>query len=150
LIAEGVAAVVLSVVAAVILRRTGYRLPLYIGSVVIAIGTLLLAAKPTAGLSPYAWLAVSSFLVGAGVGAINPASRNAGLQLEPERSSTLAALRSMFMQIGTIAIVTIATAILASSRKPGVMQAWIFVAAAALLIVALPLISRVPEHHGSW
>ena len=150
LIAEGVAAVVLSVVAALILRRTGYRLPLYIGSIVIAIGTLLLAAKPTAGLSPYAWLAVSSFLVGAGVGAINPASRNAGLQLEPERSSTLAALRSMFMQIGTIAIVTIATAILASSRKPGVMQAWIFVAAAALLIVALPLISRVPEHHGSW
>jgi EmrB/QacA subfamily drug resistance transporter len=150
LIAEGVAAVVLSVVAALILRRTGYRLPLYIGSAIIAAGMLLLALTPVAGISPYAWLAVSAFFVGAGAGAINPASRNAGLQLEPERSSTLAALRSMFMQIGTIAIVTVATAILASSKNQGVTQAWVFVAAAALLIAALPLISRVPEHHGSW
>jgi len=150
LIAEGVAAVVLSVVAALIIRRSGYRLPLYVGGVVIAIGTLLLAVSPPFGLSPYAWLAISAFLVGAGAGAINPASRNAGLQLEPEQSSTLAALRSMFMQLGTIAIVTVATAILASSKSPGVMQAWIFVAAAGLLIVILPLIARVPEHHGSW
>ncbi|MEO8996431.1 MAG: MFS transporter [Nitrosospira sp.] len=150
LIAEGVAAVALSVVAALILRRTGYRLPLYIGSAVIAVGMLLLALSPAAGLSPYAWLSISAFLIGAGGGAINPASRNAGLQLEPERSSTLAALRSMFMQIGTIAIVTIATAILASSRNQGVTQAWVFVVAAALLIAALPIIARVPEHHGSW
>lgn len=150
LIAEGVASVVFSVVAALILRRTGYRLPMYIGSVVIAIGTLLLALRPVAGLSSYEWLAASAFLVGAGVGAMNPASRNSGLQLAPEYSSTLAALRSMFMQIGTITIVTVATAILASSRNPGIMQAWIFVVTALLLVVCLPLIARVPEHRGSW
>lgn len=150
LTAEGVAAVVLSVVAALILRRTGYRLPLYIGSAVIIAGMLLLALPPGAGLSPYAWLAVSSFLLGVGGGAINPASRNAGLQLAPEHSSTIAALRSMFMQIGTIAIVTVATAVLAGAHRLGHVQAWTFVGAAALLIVSLPLISRVPEHRGSW
>lgn len=150
LVAEGVAAIILSIAAALILRRTGYRRPLYLGGAVIIAGLILLALSPAGGISPYLWLACSAFLVGAGAGAINPATRNAGLQLEPERSSTLAALRSMSMQVGTIAMVTIATAILASSRQPGVVQAWIFFVSALVLLASLPLIARVPEHRGSW
>jgi MFS family permease len=150
LIAQGAAAIMLSIAAAFALRRTGYRGPLYIGGVIIATGMLLLALSPVAGIPPYAWLAGAAFLVGVGRGANNPASRNAGLQLAPEHSSTLAALRTMCMQIGTIITISIDTAMLASSHDPGRMQAWLFAAAAALLVVALPLISRVPEHHGSW
>lgn len=150
LIAQGAAAIMLSIAAAFALRRTGYRRPLYIGGVIIATGMLLLALSPVAGIPPYAWLAGAAFLVGIGRGANNPASRNAGLQLAPEHSSTLAALRTMCMQIGTIITISIDTAILASSDDPGRIQAWLFAAAAALLVVALPLISRVPEHHGSW
>ena len=150
LIAQGLAAIVLSAVAAFALRHTGYRLPLYVGVPTIAVGMLLLACSPVAGIPPYAWLAGSAFLVGAGRGAINPASRNAGLQLAPEHSSTLAALRSMSMQIGAMATVSIATAILASSDDPALVQAWVYLGAALLLVAALPLITRVPEHHGSW
>jgi len=150
LIAEGVAAIILGIAAAMGLRRTGHRPPLYGGSVVIATGMLLLAVTPVAGIPPYVWLAVSAFLVGAGYGTINPASRNAGLQLAPEHSSTLAALRSMCMQIGSIIAVSIATATLASSVDPGRTQAWVYVTTALVLVAALPLISRVPEHHGSW
>src|SRR6185437_12071699 len=143
-------AIILSVAAALVLRRTGYRRPLYLGGAVIIVGLVLLALSPQAGISPYIWLACSAFFVGAGSGAINPATRNAGLQMEPERSSTLAALRSMSMQIGTIVMVTIATAILATSRRPGVVQAGIFFVSALVLVASLPLISSVPEHHGSW
>jgi EmrB/QacA subfamily drug resistance transporter len=150
LIAQGAAAILLSIAAAFALRRTGYRPPLYAGGVVTAAGTLLLALRPAAGISPYAWLAGSAFLVGLGRGANNPASRNAGLQLAPEHSSTLAALRSLCMQIGSIITISIDTAILANSDDPGRIQAWVYVMAAALLAAALPLISRVPEHHGSW
>lgn len=150
LTAQGAAAIILSIMAALALRRTGHRLPIFIGSITIAIGTLLLAASPIAGIPPYAWLSGSAFLVGAGSGAINPASRNAGLQLAPEHSSTLAALRSMCLQIGSITAVSIATAILTSSNDPGGIQAWIYVALALLLVAALPLIARAPEHHGSW
>jgi len=150
LVAQGAAAIIFAIVAALALRRTGYRLPLYVGSVVIAIGLALLALFPVAGISPYAWLAGAAFLVGVGGGTVNPPSRNAGLQLAPEHSSTLAALRSMSLQIGSIVTVSITTAILASSNDPGVAQAWVYVAAALLLILALPLIARVPEHHGSW
>ena len=140
----------LSIASALVLRRTGYRPPLYLGAVIIAIGALLLVSSPLAGVPPYAWLAGSAFLIGIGRGATNPASRNAGLQLAPEHSSTLAALRSMCMQIGSIVTVSIATAILASSDAPGRIQAWVYVMAAVLLVAALPLIARVPEHHGSW
>ncbi len=150
LIAQGAAAIILSVAAAMALRRTGHRPPLYIGGVAIAIGIVLLALSPLAGIPPYAWLAGSAFLVGAGSGVVNPASRNAGLQLAPEHSSTLAALRTMCLQIGSITTIAIATAILASSDNPGRTQALVYAAAALLLVAALPLITRVPEHHGSW
>jgi MFS family permease len=137
-------------VAALVLRRTGHRPPIYVGGTAIAIGIVLLALSPVAGIPPYAWLAGSAFLVGAGRGVVNPASRNAGLQLAPEHSSTLAALRTMCLQIGSITTIAIATAIIASSNDPGRIQAWVYVAAALLLVAALPLIAFVPEHHGSW
>jgi EmrB/QacA subfamily drug resistance transporter len=150
LTAQGAAAIIVSIMAALALRRTGHRLPIFIGGTTIAIGTLLLAVSPIADIPPYAWLSGSAFLVGAGSGAINPASRNAGLQLAPEHSSTLAALRSMCLQIGSITAVSIATAILSSSNDLGGIQAWIYVVLALLLVAALPLIARAPEHHGSW
>jgi EmrB/QacA subfamily drug resistance transporter len=150
LIAQGVAAIVLSIVGAFTLRRTGYRPPLYVGSVVIATGMLLLAISPLAGIPPYVWLAGSAFLIGLGRGANNPASRNAGLQLAPEHASTIAALRTMCMAIGTIVTISVDTAILASSQDPGHIQAWVFAGTAALFVAALPLISRVPEHRGWW
>jgi EmrB/QacA subfamily drug resistance transporter len=150
LIAQGAATILLSVMAALVIRRTGYRLPLYVGGIIVAAGVALLAISPVFGIPPYAWLAGSAFLVGAGSGALNPASRNAGLQLAPEHSSILAALRSMCMQIGSITTISIATAILASSEHPASTHAWLHIAAALLLVAALPLIRRVPEHHGSW
>jgi MFS family permease len=123
---------------------------MYAGGVVIAAGMLLLAFSPVAAIPPYVWLAGSALLIGTGRGANNPASRNAGLQLAPEHSSTIAALRTMSQQIGTIITVSIDTTILAGSDDPGVTQAWLYALAAALLVAALPLIARVPEHHGSW
>ena len=150
LIAQGVATIIFSIVGAFALRRTGYRLPMYAGGVVIAAGMLLLALSPVAAVPPYVWLAGSALLIGTGRGANNPASRNAGLQLAPEHSSTIAALRTMSQQIGTIVTVSIDTTILAGSDDPGVTQAWLFALAAALLVAALPLIARVPEHRGSW
>jgi len=150
LVAQGAAAIIFSIAGAFALRRTGYRRPIYVGGAVTAAGMLLLALGPPAAMPAYAWLAGAAFLVGAGRGANNPATRNAGLQLAPEHSSTLAALRTMCMSIGTIVTISIDTAVLASSRDPGRTQAWLFAVGGALLVAALPLISRVPEHRGSW
>ena len=67
LTAEGVAAIVISSVAAMALRRTGYRFPLYVGSVCIAAGMVMLAIGPS-GLSAYLWLAMGACVVGFGSG----------------------------------------------------------------------------------
>ena len=150
LIAQGAAAIIFSIVAVFALRRTGYRHPLYAGAIVIAVGMLLLAVGAVGGIAPYAWLAGAAFLVGVGRGVNNPASRNAGLQLAPAHASTIAALRTMCMSIGTIVTISIDTAILANAHDPGHTQAWLFVAIAALFVVAMPLIAHVPEHHGAW
>ena len=145
-----VAAIVLSTVSTFALRRTGYRAPLYAGGAVMAAGTLLLAVSPVAGVTAFVWLTASTFLIGVGRGMNNPASRNAGLQLSPKNASTLAALRTMSMQIGTIATVTIDTAILAGSHDAGHTQAVLFALEAALVLASLPMVAQVPEHSGSW
>jgi EmrB/QacA subfamily drug resistance transporter len=149
LTAEGVAVITLSSLAAMALRRTGYRWPLYIGSAITAVGVAGLAIHP-AGLSPYAWLAVSACVIGIGTGFASPASRNAGLQLAPTQSAALAALRSTGRMVGQIAVVSITTTIIAQSASPGELQAKVFVAFAVLLVVCLPVIARVPEHRGAW
>jgi EmrB/QacA subfamily drug resistance transporter len=149
LTAEGIAVITLSSLAAMGLRRTGYRWPLYIGSACTAIGVGGLALQP-AGLSHYTWLAITACVIGAGTGLASPASRNAGLQLAPDQSAGLAALRSTGRQVGQIAAVSITTTIIAQSAAPGQLQAKVFVIFAILLIACLPVISRVAEHRGSW
>lgn len=150
LIAQGIAAIMMSLVIALVLRRTGHRLPIYVGGTAIAFGMFLLALIPNFSVRPYIWLAGSAFLIGAGMGTINPASRNAGLQLAPKQSSTLAALRTLSLQIGSIAAISLTTAALSNSADPAHVQAWAYIIAALVLVAALPTISRVPEHHGSW
>ncbi|HEU0278016.1 MAG TPA: MFS transporter [Rhodanobacteraceae bacterium] len=150
LIAEGAAAIVLSLAAVLALRRSGYRLPLGIGGLVAAGGVALIAIRPAFGLAPYVWLALAAVLVGGGSGIFNPASRNAGLQLEPEHSAMLAALRTLSNQSGTIAMISITTAVLASASNLGETQAWTYAVAAAILVAALPTVTRVPESRGAW
>lgn len=150
LTAQGVAALVFSLLAVAALRRTGYRLPLYVGSVVTVTGFVLLAMPPALGVSPYAWLAFATFLLGAGAGIINPATRNAGLQLAPESSAMLAALRTLSLQIGTICTISIVTAILSHQSDAGRTLAWTFAFLAAFRILIMPLAGRVPEQRGAW
>jgi EmrB/QacA subfamily drug resistance transporter len=149
LTAEGAAVIVVSSLAVMVLRRTGYRLPLFVGSALIAVGMLGLAVHPF-GVSAYAWLALDTCVVGLGTGFSSPASRNAGLQLAPEQSASLAALRTTGRQVGSIASISITTAILAQATHPGEVQAKVYVAFALLLIVCMPVIARIPEHRGSW
>lgn len=150
LVAQGIAAIVLSTVFSFLLRKTGYHVPLYIGVGIIIIGTFLLALPPQFGISAYFWLAFSTFLIGAGMGTISPAARNAGLQLAPSQSATLAALRSMGMQIGEITTISVITAILAGYQNLPSVHSWILISVVGIFILSIPLIKKVPEHKGVW
>lgn len=146
---RGVATIVLAVFAAWTLRRTGYHSPMFVGFAIIAAGMVALALHPVY-VSPYLWLSVAAGVTGIGIGWSSPAVRNACLQLVPDESAAIAALRTMGMQAGAITFLSVATAILAVSRNQGLVQAGVFAVSGLLLIIAMPLIRLVPEHRGIW
>jgi EmrB/QacA subfamily drug resistance transporter len=132
-----------------LLRRTGYRVPMIVGFGIVAVGQIALALHPI-GMSAYSWLAVAAGVTGIGIGMSTPASNNATLQLVPEAAGSVAGLRGMFRQSGGITSVSITAAVLARSADPGLAQAHVFVAFGCLFAAAIPLIFLVPDHRGSW
>jgi EmrB/QacA subfamily drug resistance transporter len=151
LAARGVGAIVIGAVAAMALRRTGYRIPLIIGFILVAIGTIAMAIAPRLGLSPYVWLSIGAGITGLGNGAANPASRNACLQVAPDEVAAITGLRQMFVYMGIIFSVSTVTAILNRSANPGMAQAHLlWIVAGILILVMVPLVFRVPEHKGTW
>lgn len=149
LVAQSIAAIVGSVAASAALRRTGYRSPIYVGAVLMAVGLLGLTLEPLAG-SPYVWLAVCTAIIGAGVGWSSPASRNAGLQLIPGEAGALAGLRTTGRQIGQIGVISLTTIVMGQSSDTASAQAAMYLVFAAVLVAAMPVIHRVPEHRGAW
>jgi EmrB/QacA subfamily drug resistance transporter len=149
LTARAIGMIAIAGVAAMALRRTGYRLPMIAGFAILAGGLVMMALAP-AGLSPYAWLAIAAAITGCGMGVSVPASNNASLQLAPDQVAAIAGLRGMFRQSGAITAVSITTALVARSSQPGLVEAHVFFAFAILLIAILPLIALVPDHHGNW
>lgn len=150
LIPQSAVALVLAPLAAWALRATGYRWPFYVGGLLGAVGLLLLALTPRFGLSPWAWLALATLFTGAGAGIMGPASRNAALQLVPERAATMSALRATAQELGVIVVLAIITSVMATSTEPDAVLATSYAALVLLSLAMLPVIARVPEHRGAW
>lgn len=150
LVAQGLASVIMSTIMSYYLRKTGYRLPIYIATGFLVTGLLLVSIEPLFNLSPYLWLSLSTFLIGFGGGFMSPAARNAGIQLAPKQSANIAAIRSLGLQFGQIVAIAVATSIIASAQNPNTAQAMIYVALAFFLTALSPLISRIPENKGAW
>jgi len=131
------------------LRRTGYRLPMIVGFLVVGVGLVFMALHPY-GLSAYMWLAVTAAITGIGMGLGMPAANNASMQLAPDQVAGISGLRGMFRQCGSIMSVSITTAILARSGDPGIAQAHVLIAFAAIIALIIPLIFLVPDHRGKW
>jgi EmrB/QacA subfamily drug resistance transporter len=150
LTARAVGMIAVAGVAALALRRTGYRWPMILGFLVLAVGLVMMASS--AAISPYAWLAIGAGLTGFGMGLSVPASNNASLQLAPDQVAAIAGLRGMFRQSGAITAVSVTTAVIArsSTAQAGIMQAHVFLIFAGILVLMLPLVKFVPEHRGNW
>jgi EmrB/QacA subfamily drug resistance transporter len=149
LTARAIGMIAIAGLAVFLLRRTGYRWPMAVGFTLTAAGLVALATAPS-GLSAYAWLAAAAAVCGLGMGVCMPAANNATLQLAPEQAAAVAGLRGMFRQSGAITAVSVTAAVVARSSSPGIAQARVFEVFAGLMICALPLILRVPEHRGAW
>lgn len=148
LTARAVGMISIAGIAVLTLRRTGYRLPMIVGFVVLIVGLVMMSVPPH--LTPYAWLAIAAGITGCGMGMSVPASNNASMQLAPDQIAAIAGLRGMFRQGGAIAAVSVTTAVVARSADAGVAQAHVFLVFAALLVACLPLLFLVPDHKGTW
>jgi len=140
---------VLAVLGSYMLRKVGYRIPIAIGIVGIAVGTFFLAVSPH-GLSPYWWLSIGGLITGCAFGFCAPAVNNASLSLAPEHVGAITGLRGLFRQTGTILGVTIPAALVARSSHPGGALAIVLFVSASVFCVLLLVVRHVPEHEGSW
>ena len=148
LTARAIGMVLVSGLTTFALRRIGYRLPMFVGSLFIA-GGLLLMALP-APVTPTLWLAITAAITGIGMGTVAPASNNATLYLAPSQLAEIVGLRGTFRQSGSITAVSVTTAIVALSPDPGLALAYVFVAFAAIVVATLPLLFRIDDHKGEW
>jgi EmrB/QacA subfamily drug resistance transporter len=130
------------------LRRLGYRLPMIVGSALVATGMALMAIHPPSGLSAYWWLCITSVTTGLGMGVAIPGSNNAILHLAGSEIGAVAGLRGMFRQAGGIMAVSISTAVVARNADPGAALAGSFLVFAALMAASIPLMRLVPDHRG--
>jgi len=149
LTARAVGMICVAALATFMLRRTGYRLPMIGGFVLTAAGLAATAFVP-GDATPYLWLSIAGAVTGLGQGLALPASNNAIMQLEPQNIGSIAGLRGMFRQTGSIVAVSIATALVARSSDPGATLGGVFAVFTVILLATIPLVFLVPEHRGRW
>lgn len=149
LTARAFGVVVVAALAAMALRRTGYRMPMLLGFAVLAAGLALMSLTPH-WMPAYAWLAVAAAITGLGMGVSVPASNNASLQLAPDQVAAIAGLRGMFRQAGGIMAISVTTAVVARSQTPGAALADVFMVVAVLVVASIPMVFAVPDHHSGW
>ena len=111
---------------------------------------LAVLALPPPGVSPYLWLGAGAVLSGVGMGLAAPASNNAALHMAPDRIATVSGLRGMFRQSGGIFAVSVTTAVVTASAAPATANALAFGVFAVVLLAAVPVALRVPNHRGRW
>jgi len=133
-----------------VLRRTGYRVPMVVGFSIVAASLAILALPPPGSVSPFAWLTVGSALSGLGMGVFVPPANNATLHKMPAQTATVTGVRGMFRQTGLLIGVSVITAIGAASGNAGLAQAWVYGVLAVIVVASLPLIYLVPDHRGKW
>jgi EmrB/QacA subfamily drug resistance transporter len=144
LTARAVGEIGLAILASLLIHRTGYRLPIVIGSALIAIGLALIGTHPES-LSPYSWLALAACLTGIGTGISAPAANNASLELSPNDIGAITGLRGATRQGGAIIGVVLTTALVARSTHPAITLGHAFFVFTILLALVIPLVLLVPD-----
>jgi EmrB/QacA subfamily drug resistance transporter len=134
----------LALLASLLIYRTGYRLPMIVGFLLMSCGLVLIALRPVL-LGPYGWLAAGAALTGIGIGISAPAANNASLELAPDDVGAITGLRGASRQTGAIIGVAITTAVVARSGDEAAALGHAFVVLALLLAAMVPAVFLVPD-----
>ena len=148
---RSIAMATLSTVSSFFLIRVGYRKPMILGALVVAL-SLILMSQGWHDITLFGWHVPNLMLLGAittisglGVGLGGPASNNASLDLVPEKVAAVAGLRGMFRSTGGTLGTALITLYLSHQTDAGVGLQHIFVILAVVLVATIPIVFLIPE-----
>lgn len=149
LMVQAFATLICIVAFAAMLRKTGYRIPVLLSGFFLAIGLACVAATAVID-GPVVLLTIAVFAIGAGKGSASPALRNAGLELAPQSAASLAALRTIGIELGIILFMSSATVTIDLFPETATVQPFIYGVASVFVFGAILLVKRIPEVKGRW
>lgn len=133
------------------LIRLGYRLPMILGVLLMALTLVLLGLAPhDVGLFgahiPNVVLVMSIIVLsGIGLGLSSPASSSAALDLMPEKVAALAGLRGMFRSTGGVVSTALVVLILSHYQDKGLGLQHIFLGLSVVLLAVIPVVFMIPD-----
>ncbi|MEW6142463.1 MAG: MFS transporter [Chloroflexota bacterium] len=135
-----------SAVTSLLINRWGYRGPMLIGSIIIALclGALSLRLSGAGLFSPTTTLMIIMLFTGLGAGISAPAANNACIELMPERIPTITALRTMFRQMGGATGIAISTVIIQGMGETGLSYTVVFALWGVVMLATIPAIFAMP------
>ena len=144
-----------SAVISFLLRRWGYRWPMFWGLAATAVSTIVLAPSlppwgTYAQLGDVNMLSVLLLITGIGLGLMFPAANNACIELMPEKVATIVALRNTFRTVGGALGISLITLILHLSRTPADGFGLTFILFGLALLCSVPLVFLMPSGKGAW
>ncbi|MDO8567749.1 MAG: MFS transporter [Dehalococcoidales bacterium] len=141
---------ILSIFASLSIMKWGYRRPIIIGTLFMAVGILLLSLEPGRmnvlgiELSPMVLIMFFNLIIGIGGGLVNPTSNNACIDLMPEHSASIAGLRQICRRIGQTIGIAICTVVLEFSTSKAAGFTVLFVSFTAMMMVSMVAVFWMP------
>jgi len=154
---RSLAVVSISFVTSFLLRRWGYRWPMVLGLMIMALSLILLGGQGspllrsmTIHLGVVGILGALMMFIGIGVGMALPASNNACIELMPEKVATITGLRGMFRSVGGVTGISLITMILHLSSTPAKGFRTTFFCFGLGLLFTIPLVFLMPSGRRGW
>lgn len=148
---RGIVMILVSTLASFYLIRSGYRLPMIAGVLIVIASLILTSLGPehpsVLGLpiSNFLYLAAVISLLGVGFGLSGPASNNAALDLAPDKIAAITGVRAMFRQTGgTLGTGTMIFVVSLFSDHARGFQIT-FLALAPVLLLIVPVVFLIPD-----
>jgi EmrB/QacA subfamily drug resistance transporter len=140
-----------SMLASLYVKRLGYRVPMLIGMLFVAVTFVLMAQGWSSvqvggvAVSGFWLLAIIITIGGVGMGLANPASSNAAIDQAPDKAASITGIRGTFrLAGGTISISCVVLALSFFSDQAAALDT-IFMVFTGLLLVTVPLVLMIPE-----
>jgi MFS family permease len=147
---RSIGSIIASATVSFFLIRWGYRRPLVLGPLIIALAMLFLGLELgrsgfNNGIETTLMLAGIALLLGIGTGIASPAANNACIDLIPDRIGTITAIRDMFRQTGSMFGILSGSLWLEKAGDLSLGFSVLFFGTSAVMLFMVPLALYMPK-----